>query len=281
MRLKKSACAVAALVTVLSLAACGGDNDNNTPAPTGASAPAAGAPASAPAGASAPAAVTQTQSFTAFRYLDGGLTGTQATLTFPPSSMTGTMAVGGASYATLTADAANDGVMSVSGTPNFGITLGNIPSATPVLLPGIVETCEAVAGGLGTPNPAIANALTKSTYVMVAGTPITDPTILGGRKFPVYYEDCLRDGSATPLTTHSSLTIDGSGNMSLFDGRTGVTTNTAAKVANGEVTPAGNHGDWLIPALYVINGQFRLAVIQHGTVAGGNTRDYVGVWLEQ
>ncbi len=274
MRFKRTAAAVPVLMAMLSLAACGG-SDPATPTPA-----AAPSGASAPVPASAPA-VAQTQAFTAFRSTGAGLTGVPAALTFEPSSTTGTLSVASANFATLTADAANDGMMTLGGTPNFGLTLGVIPSQTPVLFPGIIQACEAVAGQ-GTPNPAIGNMPTKSTMVAVAGVPITTVSVLVNT-FPTYYEDCLRDGMPTPQTTHSSMTIDAGGNMSIFDARTGATTITSARDAAGEVTAGGHNGDWLVPFLYITpDGQRHIAVLQHGTLAAGNPRgDYVGIWLDQ
>jgi hypothetical protein len=304
MRLKKTAGVAAGLVAMFALAACGGNSSSPAANAAGASEPASspGAPASAPVVASAPVApVAQTVAFDAYNYQSPGMVGTAATLAFPAAASgvtgtagaTGTLSLGTTNYATLTADAANDAVMTVTGsgagTPNYGITLGQIPIATPVLLPGIVEACEAVAGQ-GAPNPAIGNAPTKSTYVMFAGLPSTDLTIAAGRTFPVYYEDCMRDGNPVTPAVQSSLIIDDSGNATFFDSRTSATKQlnelqTFAEIGVSALTgaplPDGNNGDWLVPFLYIVNGEYRLALIEHGTIADGNTRDYIGVWLEQ
>jgi hypothetical protein len=279
MRFIKTTVAVSAIAALLSLAACGGDD----PAPTSTASAAGGA--SAPVSASAPVpasspAVTQTQVFTAVRSSDAGLTGEPALVTFPAASATGFLTINSASYATLTPDAANDGAMTVSGTPLFGVTLGVIPSQIPVLFPGIIEACEADPAGPA--NPSAGNATMKSKVVAVAGLPITNISVLVNT-YPTYYEDCLRDGLPTAPATHSSMIIDGGGNVSIFDARTNATTVIPAAQAAGEVSSAGHNGDWLMPFLYITaDGQRHIAVLQHGTAANGNPRgDYVGIWLAQ
>src|ERR1700761_7891178 len=168
MQFKKTACAAAGVIAMLALAACGGNSDPTNTPPAAASAPSG---ASAPNAASTPAsdAVAETSNYAVFNYATTGVPTTNATLTFPASSTVGTLATATASnYATLTADTANDASMTVSGTPSIGLTFGEILDTAPVLMPGVIETCEAVPGQ-GTPNPALGNALAKSTNVMIAG----------------------------------------------------------------------------------------------------------------
>jgi hypothetical protein len=210
-------------------------------------------------------------------------------LTVPASSTVGTLATAAApNYATLTADAANDAMMTVTGTPNAGITAGEILGNTPVLLPGVIETCEAVPGQ-GTLNPAAGNALTKSTNVFFAGAVNTNVTALVGHTFTAYYEDCLRDGG-TPIAagTHSSITIDATGSIITFDSRTGAsnTVKLASSAATGTlalVGPTGLNGRFLVPYFYILNGTFHQALVEHGVpnLTSGTTKNYVGVWLEQ
>jgi hypothetical protein len=270
MRFKKTACAAAGLVALLTLAACGGGND--TPAPAPASAPAS---ASAPAAASAPVAASETAEFSVFTNTASDVTATKATLTFAPGSTVGTLATATApNYATLTADAANDAVLTVGGTPNFGLTAGTILETTPVLLPGVIETCEAVAGQ-GTANPAVGGALTKSTNVMVAGPTNGNVISLVGHTFNNYFEDCLRDGGTPTVPgTHSSLTIDPTTfAVTTTDVVHNVTTTVPFPATEAVLSPTGFNGRFLVPFFYIVNGQFRLVLVEHN--AGR-----IGVWLE-
>lgn len=271
MQFKKTACAAAGVIAMLALAACGGNSDpSNTP-------PAA---ASAPSGASAPAsasdAVAETSNYTVFNNAVTGVTPTTATLTFPASSTVGTLATASnPNYATLTADAANDGAMTVSGTPNFGVTAGEILDTTPVLLPGVIETCEAIAGQ-GTANPGAGNAATKSTNVMIAGPANTNITSIVGHTFNTYYEDCLRDGG-TPATpgTHSSLSINPTTfAVTTFDAVTNTTTSVPYPSTLAVVSSTGLAGRYLLPYYYIVNGQYHLVLIEH------NDTGRIGVWLE-
>jgi hypothetical protein len=265
---------VPALAVMFSLAACGGDGSPTPP-------PSAPAGASAPNGASAPA-VAQTQIFTAMRDTDAGLEGEPAQVAFQPNAANGTLSINSVNYATLTPDAANDGAMTVGGTPTLGVTFGVIPPQQPVLFPGIIEACEPNANG--EPNPQAGNQPLKSKVVAIAGLPIKNVTLLLNTTFPTYYENCLRDGLPTAQTQHSVLVIDAAANLKITDVRNGtgtVTTPPPASLAETE-SEAGNNGDWIIPFLYITaDGTRHIALIQHGTVAGGNTRDYVGLWLDQ
>jgi hypothetical protein len=269
MRFRKTACAAAGVIAMLALAACGGNSD----APAAAAPPAA---ASAPVPASAPVqAAAQTASYAVFNNAAADVTPTAATLTFPASSTVGTLATASnPTYATLTADAANDAAMTLSGTPNFGVTAGEILENTPVLLPGVIEACEAVAGQ-GTANPGAGNALTKSTNVMIAGPANTNITSIVGHTFSIYYEDCLRDGG-TPVAagTHSSLSIDPvTFGVTTFNAVTNTTTVVPYPSTLLVVSSTGLAGRFLVPYFYIVNGQFRLAMIEHN--AGR-----IGVWLE-
>lgn len=282
MRFKATYLAIG-LMAMLSLAACGGGGDSAAPATTppasDAPPPAGDPPASTPA--PAVSSVPQTQAYMAYQYLDTTVAGQAATLSFQPNQSTGTLAIGSTSYATLTTDAANDGEMKVGGTPNAGTTLGRIQVGAEILAPGIIQTCEAVAGK-GMPNPAAGNALTKSTNVFVGGIFVTDPTQLAGRKFTAYYEDCMRDGTSVTPVTHSSLTIDGVGNETLHDSRTNTSTTIPVASTLQQVSAGGFHGDWLVPYLYATRtGQLRYALVQHGLVSAGNSRNFVGIWLEE
>lgn len=275
MRFKKTACAAAGVIAALALTACGGSNDTPAGAPAPASAPAG---ASAPAPASAPAsAVAETSNYTVFNNAVTGVPATTATLTFAASSTVGTLATTTApNYATLTADAANDASMTVTGTPNFGLTFGEILDTTPVLMPGVIETCEAVAGQ-GTANPGAGNALTKSTNVMIAGPADTNITSIVGHTFSTYYEDCLRDGG-TPLTagTHSSLSVDPvTFAVTTFDSVTNTTTVVPYPQTVLVVSSSGLAGRYLLPYYYLVNGVFHLALVEH------NDTGRIGVWLEQ
>lgn len=279
MRSIKAVAVVPALAIMLSLAACGGDDSPTSPA----SAPASGStPASAPGGASAPPAVAQSQIFTAVRDTDAGLDGVPALMTWQPKAATGTLSINSVDYATLTPDAANDGVMTVGGTPTLGVTLGLIVAQQPVVFPGIIQACEPDATGQS--NPQAANQVLKSKVVAIAGSPIKDVAMLLGTTFPTYYENCLRDGLPTPQTQHSVLTIDGSAILRITDVRNSATPTVIPPPAslNETESAGGNNGDWLIPFLYKTpDGVRHIALIQHGTIAGGNTRDFVGVWLDQ
>lgn len=272
MRSIKAVAVVPALAVMLSLAACGGDDSPSSPA-------------SAPASASTPAApppVAQSQIFTAVRDTDAGLDGVPALMTWQPKAATGTLSINSVDYATLTPDAANDGAMTVSGTPTLGVTLGVITAQQPVVFPGIIQACEPDASGQS--NPQAANQVLKSKVVAIAGSPIKDVSLLLGTTFPTYYENCLRDGLPTPQTQHSILTIDGAANLSITDVRNGTTPKVISPPASLAETEseAGNNGDWIIPFLYKTpDGVRHIALVQHGTIAGGNTRDFVGVWLDQ
>jgi hypothetical protein len=272
MRSIKAVAVVPALAVMLSLAACGGDDSPSSPA-------------SAPASASTPAApppVAQSQIFTAVRDTDAGLNGVPALMTWQPKAATGTLSINSVDYATLTPDAANDGAMTVSGTPTLGVTLGVITAQQPVVFPGIIQACEPDASGQS--NPQAANQVLKSKVVAIAGSPIKDVSLLLGTTFPTYYENCLRDGLPTPQTQHSILTIDGAANLSITDVRKGTTPTVISPPAslNETESAGGNNGDWIIPFLYKTpDGVRHIALVQHGTIAGGNTRDFVGVWLDQ
>jgi hypothetical protein len=275
MRSIKAVALVPALAVMLSLAACGGDDSPTSTA----SAPAS---ASAPDGASAPPPVAQSQIFTATRDTDAGLDGVPALMTWQPKAATGTLSINSVDYATLTPDAANDGVMTVGGTPTLGITLGVVTAQQPVVFPGIIEACEPDATGQS--NPQAANQVLKSKVVAIAGSPIKDVALLLGTTFPSYYENCLRDGLPTPQTQHSLLTIDGNAILKITDVRNSATPTVISPPASLNETEAagGNNGDWLIPYLYKTpDGVRHIALIQHGTIAGGNTRNFVGVWLDQ
>ncbi|MFC0693274.1 hypothetical protein [Paraburkholderia humisilvae] len=223
----------------------------------------------------------QSQVFTAVRDTDSGLDGVPAQVSFAAGSSTGTLSINSVDYATLTPDAANDGMMTVSGTPTLGVTLGVIPPQQPVLFPGIIEACEPDA--TGAPNPAAGNMPLKSKVVAIAGLPIKNVALLLGTTFPTYYENCLRDGLPTPQAQHSLLTIDGNAILSVTDVRNSpnpVVTPPPASLL--ETQEAGNNGDWLIPFLYITpDGQRHIALVQHGTVAGGHDHNFVGVWLDQ
>jgi hypothetical protein len=280
MRPLKAAALAPALVVMLSLAACGGDNSpsSTASAPASASAPVS---ASAPDAASTPA-VAQTQIFTAVRDTDAGLDGVPAQLAFQPNAVNGTLSINSVDYATLTPGAANNGVMTVGGTPTLGVTLGVVPPQQPVLFPGIVEACEPDA--TGAPNPQAGNQPLKSKVVAIAGLPIRNVELLVGTRFPTYYENCLRDGLPTPQAQHSILTIDAAATLSVTDVRNGTNPVLTPYPLSLQETASegGLNGDWLMPFLYITaDGQRHIALVQHGTVAGGNTRDYVGVWLDQ
>ncbi|HEY4169568.1 MAG TPA: hypothetical protein VGM96_22450, partial [Reyranella sp.] len=162
-----------------------------------------------------------------------------------------------------------------------GTTIGAITNGDQIVMPGFIETCEAVSGD-GTPNPAVGNAATKSTNVFTGVPLVVDGTQLAGHKFTAYYEDCLRDGSSTVQTMHSSLTIDGAGNETIFDSRTGTSSAMPVTGTLQQASPAGLNGDWIVPYLYATStGELRYALIEHGLVAAGNTRNFVGVWLEE
>ncbi|GAB7522382.1 hypothetical protein [Paraburkholderia sp. 2C] len=270
-----------ALAVMLSLAACGGDDSPTSTA--SASAPASSpAGASAPDGASAPPAVAQTQIFTAVRDTDAGLDGVPAQVTWQPKAATGTLSINSVDYATLTPDAANDGAMTVGGTPTLGVTLGVVTAQQPVVFPGIIQACEPDSNG--EPNPQAGNQPLKSKVVAIAGLPIKNVALLLNTTFPTYYENCLRDGLPTAQTQHSVLTIDSNAILSITDVRNGANPVVIAPPASLAETEseAGNNGDWLIPFLYITaDGTRHIALVQHGTVAGGNTRDFVGVWLDQ
>jgi hypothetical protein len=277
MRLKATYLAVG-VTAMLALAACGGGDDapaNTTPPAQGSNPP----PDNAPAPATSTEA--QTQALTTYQYLDTTITGKAATLSFQPNQSTGTLAIGSTNYATLTTDVANDGAMTVGGTPTFGTTLGALRNGAQIMVPSFIETCESVAGD-GAPNPAVNNAPTKSTNVFTSGIFVVDGTQLAGRKFTAYYEDCMRDGSATTPATHSSLTIDGVGNETIFDSRTNTTTSMPVTGTLQQASPAGLKGDWIVPYVYVTStGELRYALIEHGLISAGNTRNFVGVWLEE
>jgi hypothetical protein len=282
MRSIKAVAVVPALAVMLSLAACGGDDSptSTASAPASASSPSG---ASAPDGASAPPPVAQSQIFTAMHDTDAGLDGVPALMTWQPKAPTGTLSINSVDYATLTPDAANDGAMTVGGTPTLGITLGVVEAQQPVVFPGIIEACEPDATN-GEPNPQAGNQPLKSKVIAIAGSRITNVALLLGTTFPTYYENCLRDGLPTAQTQHSVLTIDGNAILSITDVRNGTTPKIItppASLAETEL-PAGNNGDWLIPFLYKTpDGVRHIALLQHGTVAGGNTRDFVGIWLDQ
>jgi hypothetical protein len=275
MQFKKTACAAAGVIAMLALAACGGNSDPSNTPPAAASAPSG---ASAPNAASTPAsdAVAETSNYTVFNNAVTGVTPTTATLTFPAGSTVGTLATATApNYATLTADTANDGVMTISGTPNFGVTAGTILDTTPVLLPGVIETCEAIAGQ-GTPNPGISGAATKSTNVMIAGPANTNITSIVGHTFNTYYEDCQRDGgTAATAGTHSSLSINPTTfAVVTFDAVTNTTTTVPYPSTLAVVSSAGLAGRYLLPYYYIVNGQYHLALIEH------NDTGRIGIWLE-
>jgi hypothetical protein len=287
MRLKATYLAVGLMAT-LALAACGGGGDDAPPVallppPASTTPPPAQTSNPPPDNTPAPAVSTQTQTqaYTTYQYLDTTVTGKPATLTFQPNQATGALAIGANDYAILTTDAANDGVMTVGGTPTYGTTIGALSNGAQIIVPSFIETCEAVSGD-GTPNPAVANAATKSTNVFTAGLFVVDGTQLAGRKFTAYYEDCLRDGSTAAQATHSSLTIDGSGNETIFDSRTGNSATIPVTSTLKQASAAGLHGDWVVPYLYATStGQLRYALIEHGLVSAGNTRNFIGVWLEE
>jgi hypothetical protein len=283
MRLKKTTGVAIGLMATLSLAACGGSN-NASPAAAPPAAASVPVPASAPVAASTAAVstVVQTQAYTTYQYLDTTVVGKAATLTFQPNAFTGELAIGTTNYATLATDIANDAMMTVGGTPIDGITLGELQTGTQqVLTPSVIETCESVAGD-GTPNPAVANAPTKSTNVFMGGIFVVDGTALAGHTFGAYYEDCMRDGNPVTPATQSSLIIDGSGNETIFDSRTGLSNTIPVTSTLAQASAAGLHGDWIVPYLYVTStGQLRYALVEHGLIAQGNTRNFVGIWLEQ
>src|ERR1700754_3727462 len=273
MRSIKAVAVVPALAVMLSLAACGGDDSPTSPA---------SAPASASTPASTPPPVAQSQIFTAVRDTDAGLDGVPALMTWQPKAATGTLSINSVDYATLTPDAANDGAMTVGGTPTLGVTLGVITAQQPVVFPGIIQACEPDATGQS--NPQAANQVLKSKVVAIAGLPIKDVAMLLGTTFPTYYENCLRDGLPTAQAQHSVLTIDGSAILRITDVRNSATPTVIAPPASLNETQAagGNNGDWLIPFLYKTpDGARHIALVQHGTIAGGNTRHFVGVWLDQ
>jgi hypothetical protein len=280
-RFKTIFCSVAGCIAALSLAACGGGSaSSNAMAPAAASAPnPASSPASAPVAAVSP--VVESQNYSVYNYLGTGLNSQAGTLTFQPDVPTGTLTIAGADYATLTTDVANDAVMNVSGTPTTGVTLGQVAiTGNAILEPGVIEACEAVAGD-GTPNAAFGNTPLKSTNVLVAGLP-SNPLGAAGQSLTVYYEDCLRDGTPTAQATHSSMTFDGSGNETLFDARTGLTTTIPVTNVLGLISAGGFNGEWLIPFLYVNQaGQLRSAIIDRGLVSAGAARNFVGIWLEE
>jgi hypothetical protein len=292
MRLKATHFAVGLMAT-LALAACGGGGGDgprlallpppsDTPPAQGASPPpddTTTPPTDTPT--QAVSTQTQTRAYTSYQYLDTTVAGKAAALTFQPNQSTGKLAIDGTDYATLTTDVANDGAMSVGGTPSFGTTIGAVMNGDQIVMPGFIETCEAVAGE-GTPNPGAGNAATKSTHVFAGGPFVVDGTQLAGHKFTAYYEDCLRDGSASTPAMHSSLSIDGSGNETIFDARTGASNTIPVTSTLKQASPAGLHGDWVVPYLYATRtGQLRYALIEHGLVSAGNTRNFVGVWLEE
>jgi hypothetical protein len=277
MRLKVTYFAVGVMAT-LALAACGGGGDSAAPVapPTDTTPPVQG---SSPAPATSTEA--QTQAFTTYQYLDTDVKGKAATLTFQPNQSTGALAIGSTNYATLTTDVANDGAMTVGGTPIYGTTLGAVLNGAQIVVPSFIETCEAVTGD-GAPNPAVNNAPTKSTHLFTSGLFVVDGTQLAGRKFTAYYEDCMRDGSAATPAVHSSLTIDGVGNETIFDSRTNTSTSMPVTGTLQQASPAGLKGDWIVPYLYATSsGQLRYALVEHGLVSAGNTRNFVGVWLEE
>jgi hypothetical protein len=286
-RLKTIIGSVVGSMAGLSMAACGGGSaSSNATAPAAASSPSPASspnPASAPTAASTPAVspVVEAQNYSAYNYLDSALTSKAGTLTFQPNASTGTLTIAGANYATLTTDIANDAVMSVSGTPVTGVTLGEVAiTGNAILEPGVIEACESVAGD-GTPNPAFGNTSLKSTNVLVAGLP-SNPEGAAGQSLTAYYEDCLRDGGPTAQTTHSSLLFDGSGNETLFDARTGTTTTIPVTNVLKLISTSGFHGEWLIPFLYANkSGQLRAAIIDRGLVSAGASRNFVGIWLEE
>jgi hypothetical protein len=286
-RLKTIIGSVAGCIAALSLAACGGGSASpNAMPPAAASSPSPASsanPASAPIAASTPAVspVVETQNYSVYNYLDSALTSKAGTLTFQPNASTGTLTIAGADYATLATDIANDAVMSVSGTPVTGVTLGQVAiTGNAILEPGVIEACEAVAGD-GTPNPAFGNTPLKSTNVLVAGLP-GNPIGAAGQALTVYYEDCLRDGTPTAQATHSSMVFDGSGNETLFDARTGTTTTIPVANVLGLISTAGFNGEWLIPFLYVNQaGQLREAIVDRGLISAGASRNFVGIWLEE
>ncbi|MFC0400205.1 hypothetical protein [Paraburkholderia rhizosphaerae] len=225
--------------------------------------------------------MNQSQVFTAVRDTDSGLDGVPAEVSFAAGSTTGKLSINSADYATLTPDAANDGNMTVGGTPTLGVTLGVIPPQQPVLFPGIIQACEPDA--TGAPNPAAGNTPLKSKVVAIAGLPIKNVALLLGTSFPTYYENCLRDGLPTPQTQHSKLTVDGNAILSITDVRNSPNPVVIPPPASLlETQEAGNAGDWLIPFLYITaDGTRHIAVVQHGTVAGGHDHNFVGVWLDQ
>jgi hypothetical protein len=286
-RLKTIIVSVAGCIAVLSLTACGGGSDSsNTAAPAAASSPnpaSSGSPASAPAAVSAAAVspVVEAQNYSVYNYLDSALSSKAGTLTFQPNTPSGTVTIAGSNYATLTTDIANDAVMSVSGTPTAGVTLGEVAiTGNAILEPGVIEACESVAGD-GTPNPSLGNVALKSTNVFVAGLP-SNPEGAAGQSFSIYYEDCLRDGNPNTPAVHSSMVFDGSGNETLFDSRTGTTTMIPVANVFGLISKAGFKGEWLIPFLYVNkSGQLRSAIVDRGLVSAGASHNFVGVWLEE
>jgi len=289
-RLKTIIGGIAGCVIALSLTACGGgSNSSTTSAASAASGASAANPASAPADASAPVAasspavstVLQTQSYTAYNYLDSALNSRAGMLTFQPNNSIGELTLANVDYATLTTDIANDALMTVAGTPTTGVTLGQVLiTGKQIIAPGVIEACESVMGD-GTPNPAFGNTPLKSTNVFVAGSP-SNPLGAAGQSFSVYYEDCLRDGNPNTPATHSSMAFDSSGNETVFDSRTGTTTKTPVTNVLGLISAAGFKGEWLIPFLYVNQaGQLRSAIVDRGLVSAGASHNFVGVWLEE
>lgn len=271
-------------MATLSLAACGGGGDDGQAATPPTNGNQQTPPQVPPDTSKSPAVstVTQTQTYTTYQYLDTTVTtGQPATLTFDPNQSVGKLAIGTTDYATLTTDIANDGVMAVGGTPIAGTTLGQVRVGAQILAPGVIETCESVAAE-GTPNPAVGNTPTKSTNVFVGGIFVVDATVLANRKFTAYYEDCMRDGNPNTPATQSSLAIDGVGNETIIDSRTGTSVTIPVTSTLQQASPAGLHGDWIVPYLYANSkGQLRYALVQHGLVSAGNTRNFVGIWLEE
>lgn len=280
MRLNTLIGSVAGCIAALSLTACGGGSSSSNAPPSAASSP-SGASAPVAASTAAVSPVIESQNYSVYNYLDSALNRNAGTLTFQPNVPTGTLAIAGVSYATLNTDVANDAVMNVTGTPTTGVTLGQVAiTGNAILEPGIIEACESVAGD-GTPNAAFGNTPLKSTNVFVAGLP-SNPTGAAGQSLGTYYEDCLRDGTPTAQTTHSSLVFDGSGNETHFDARTGTTTTIPVTNVLKLISTTGFNGEWLIPFLYVNQaGQLRSAIVDRGLVSAGAPRNFVGIWLEQ
>jgi hypothetical protein len=294
-RLKTIIGSAGACIVALSLSACGSGSNSPTTAAAAASGASAANPASAPTGASAPSGasaptaastpavstVLQTQSYSAYNYLDSALNSRAGQLSFQPNNSTGELTLTNADYATVTTDIANDAVMTVGGTPTTGVTLGQVAiTGKQIIAPGVIEACESVAGD-GTPNPAFGNTPLKSTNVFMAGLP-SNPLGAAGQTFNVYYEDCLRDGNPNTPATHSSMAFDGSGNETIFDSRTGTTTKNPVTNVLGLISKAGFKGEWLIPFLYVNQaGQLRSAIVDRGLVSAGASHNFVGIWLEQ